>query len=455
MTFKDLFYNKNTTYLLESRYTRYVDIFQDFFKALKELLPGKPVSDIPPKVTYYLPSQNAYISEEEINHKIKKAIRILEREDRILWYLRLLKLGCYLNLITSVNKITGPEEKEPIKLPEYITSYLLKTSNKKVTELPAGMVLGMNYVIDDILRSCLGKLEHFLSLPIREIQEFQFVNQKPKEVFSYFEALEEKWKDEGGDREIDITEELNDGSIEQILSYNSNAYGWFNLKKAYCSKEGRSMGHCGNSPRQNTSDTVFSFRTIKKFKGNTTTIPHLTFIITNKGELTESKGRGNNKPIEKYHPYIVSLLSYKPPGTNKYLISAVKGGGYMPENNFFISDLTTKDMLVLIRTRPELIKESDIIAHIQSILRKGNDKLDKDAEELIKTKFYEMKDNGYSHPAIVGFLLPLMLEQGNEIPSFFYDLFKEYTVNNPTLRSSLADLLSKYNKEVPSFLLDS
>ena len=440
VTFKDLFYNKNTSYIVESRFPRYVDIFQDLFKTINRLHPSVKLPGI---------------SEEQISLKIKVAIRILEREDRILWYLRLLKLGCYLNLITSVNKITGPEEKEPIELPKYITSYLLKTSNKKVTELPAGMVLGMNYVIEDILRNCLTRLEHFLSLPIREIQEFQFANQKPKEVFSYFEALEEKWREEGGEREIDITGELNDGSIEQILSYDNNSYGWFNLKKAFCSREGKSMGHCGNSPRQNTNDTILSFRSLKKFKGNVISVPHLTFTVTGKGELIESKGRGNSKPNEKYHPYIVSLLSYKVPGSDEYLIRTIKGGGYMPENNFFISDLSTKSMLELIRVRPEFIKESDIIAHIQSILRRGNSKLDKDAEELIKIKFYEMKNNGYSHPAIVGFLLPLMLEQGNEIPNFFYDLFKEYTAHNSNIRANLADLLSKYNKKVPSFLLDT
>jgi hypothetical protein len=59
------------------------------------------------------------------------------------------------------------------------------------------------------------------------------------------------------------------------------------------------------------------------------------------------KGRGNDKPAAKYHPYIVELLRH-------HMIRGIKGGGYMPENNFSMSDLEPQTREQLIADKPEL-----------------------------------------------------------------------------------------------------
>ena len=59
------------------------------------------------------------------------------------------------------------------------------------------------------------------------------------------------------------------------------------------------------------------------------------------------KGGGNDKPAAKYHPYIVELLRH-------HLIRGIKGGGYMPENNFSMSDLDPQTREQLIAAKPEL-----------------------------------------------------------------------------------------------------
>jgi len=98
---------------------------------------------------------------------------------------------------------------------------------------------------------------------------------------------------------------------------------WVDLKKGECSDEAKAMGHCGNAGG-GTGDNIVSLRDSEGYA-------HLTFIL-NDGFLGEAKGRGNNKPSEKYHKPILELLKSKH-------IESIKGGGYKPENNFSFHDL--------------------------------------------------------------------------------------------------------------------
>lgn len=328
MTFKT-HYN---SYLVESRKSRYRDFFQDLLK-----------------VTTRQPN---YSIETTVDGIIDKAIVRLGREDRIMWYLRYIKNIMYIGdtVTKALNK--GVESEENIPLPDYVTHYFYKTANITIKELPLSSLRAILYMDVSREQDITDTLQHFLSLPIPEIINYKFENQKLKVILNHFKALEELWRENGGEREINITDDLRNGTIVQILSYNGGKEGWFNLKKASCREEGRSMGHCGNSPRSNTNDTILSFRSIKKHKGITLAIPHLTFILTDKGKLTESKGRGNNKPIAKYHPYIIDLLLLKDPSS--YLIKEIVGGGYMAQNNFCVADLSKENREILLKERPEL-----------------------------------------------------------------------------------------------------
>jgi hypothetical protein len=257
----------------------------------------------------------------------------------------------------TINKAQTQDIKnnELVTLPKYVTHYFYKTNNKTIKELSLSVLKTIDYKERSREVPVVDTLHHFLSLPVPEILEYRFENQKFESIVSTFKAYEEEWKEKGGGREIDITDDLRDGNIKQILSFNSGKDAWFDLKRASCRAEGQSMGHCGNNPRSRTNDTILSFRTIKRYKGITLSVPHLTFILNDEGELTESKGRGNDKPATKYHPYIIALLLLKDPqDSSSYLIKKIVGGGYKPENNFYLKDLSKENLTKLLAERPEL-----------------------------------------------------------------------------------------------------
>ena len=111
-----------------------------------------------------------------------------------------------------------------------------------------------------------------------------------------------------------------------------NGMAWYSLGSSSCGAEGKAMGHCGNVPSKQPYHDVLSLRTVHNIDGEEYHEPHLTFINdTRYNNLGEMKGRGNEKPSKKYHPAIVKLLNqgYFP-----------EGGGYAPESNFNLSDLS-------------------------------------------------------------------------------------------------------------------
>jgi hypothetical protein len=58
------------------------------------------------------------------------------------------------------------------------------------------------------------------------------------------------------------------------------------------------------------------------------------------------KGKNNDKPVAKYHPYIIELLKLS-------IIKHVAGGGYKPENNFSLMDLTDEQLDDLKLKKPD------------------------------------------------------------------------------------------------------
>src|SRR6266851_947531 len=89
---------------------------------------------------------------------------------------------------------------------------------------------------------------------------------------------------------------------------------------------------CGNVPSERPGDRILSLRRKVQRGDMVRWYPIATFILDRDGQLGEMKGRGNDKPAPKYHFYIVALLRH-------HMINGIKGGGYMPENNFAMEDL--------------------------------------------------------------------------------------------------------------------
>jgi hypothetical protein len=111
---------------------------------------------------------------------------------------------------------------------------------------------------------------------------------------------------------------------------------WVSLDKGRCDREGQAGGHCGNVGAKK-DDNILSLR-------DENNQVHLTFI-NNGGLLGEMKGRGNSKPSQQYHPAIIKLL------LSNY-VGSIDGGGYMPENNFSLSDLTPEEQDKIRKQKP-------------------------------------------------------------------------------------------------------
>jgi hypothetical protein len=205
-----------------------------------------------------------------------------------------------------------------------------------------------------IPRSISTSIQHWLSLPIPKLQTY-LKNVSPNEqwyvVARTVDEMENEWKQSAG-QWIDVTDDIKKGNIKEFINFGN--MGWFTLMRPYCEQEGKAMGHCGNKGAFAHTDTVLSLREMKKQKdGILLAKPYLTFILQSREFLGEMKGRGNQKPQEKYHPYILSLLTHKENG--KYLIKDIEGGGYLPEKNFDIEDFSYENLVKLTNERPYMV----------------------------------------------------------------------------------------------------
>lgn len=144
-----------------------------------------------------------------------------------------------------------------------------------------------------------------------------------------------------------------------------DGWAWQDINKSYCEKEGASMMHCGNVVGQTqTHQRIFSLR---KNVGGNDWIPFLTFIYNPQNKsLGEMKASGNTKPPAKYHPMIVKLLSAKDK-KRKPLIEWVKGGGYRPEANFQLSDLSAADIAKLKKSNKALFADRSVVLEFKDI----------------------------------------------------------------------------------------
>lgn len=246
--------------------------------------------------------------DEQIRMRLGFARSVLKKSDRIIWYLRYFKIFLIMRQL----------DQEIYKNKEVFAEL---EQDARRTAAKANIQITNNYDYSpQRLESVLG---HFLSLPISKIQNYRFLNQSYEEVLNQFTDWEEEWQQKTKGM---VQPQEGDKMIEKF----PDGYAWWLLSRGSCDLEAKAMGHCGNVPSEKYGDRILSFR---KNVYEDFWEPHLTFILDKNGRLGESKGRGNNKPTEKYHPYIAKLLM-KPS-----IIQGIKGGGYKPENNFKLTDL--------------------------------------------------------------------------------------------------------------------
>lgn len=282
------------------------------------------------------------LMKENIESEINWARSFLKREDRIVWYLRLIKIY-YTNILyqrypkdENIDS-TFPDDADNLALAKEKNTV---GRDLKKTEIKANTSARSI----DSLNRIKQELTHYLGQDIASIRDYIFSNEPPQVLFEKLEDLESEWQSKIGTETVQIQ----DGD-DLVMKFDGNM-GWWLLDRGGCRDEADAMGHCGNVPSQKSGDSILSFRT--QIEGKYWK-PHLTFILDGNGYLGEMKGRSNDKPAEKYHPYIIALLK------NEKLIKGIKGGGYMPQNNFSLDDLDERDREELIQINPNLMSVFD------------------------------------------------------------------------------------------------
>jgi len=223
-----------------------------------------------------------------------------------------------------------------------------------------------------------GQILDWLKSPIREEE---IVNLSD---YTFMEANDRaaEWHDNIKATGVIIHE---DGNV--LLTF-EDGYYWIDLETTESEAEAEAMGHCG---RTSYGDTLFSLRRKQS--------PHVTAAISWRdyhgtqdadGTIHQMKGRENKKPVEKYFPYIMELLSYPNVSdnvkvVNKYpQITNFSTNEYLSSEDFHITDLSLEDIEKLEKRNPELVRNSGFGLKIK-LYQKGaitGEELIKDVDDL-------------------------------------------------------------------------
>ena len=320
---------------------------------------------------------------DDFDFYLEWAKKALKRRDRIMWFMRLVRIHCAQEFLENESKLDKryPADLTPQKSGQAEDSAIFSKWGKFLIQERAryGFVPNVSAVRN--LKAFQRILEHYMSLPVPAIQNTVFQWQHPTVLLDEFGWAEKEWqesrshllkphpRDEGNDR---------DSGDEIVIDF-KNGWAWWKLGRSYCPEEAKAMGHCGNEAAgpDRPDDRILSLRRKVVIKGDTWWEPHLTFILdTDDDSLGEMKGRGNEKPAPQYHPYIIKLLESS-------LVKKVKGGGYLPEHNFRITDLPVKEQERLMELKPSLGtylfrlrkegKTPELVEDVGQALRFGHD----------------------------------------------------------------------------------
>jgi hypothetical protein len=171
-----------------------------------------------------------------------------------------------------------------------LTDLYITNIDKEYLESSLNNKIRTEFIDNDIF---LTTIIDWLKSPLRENEETNLNNYDF--ITAYQEA--ERWHNSLGDSATGHIE----NEIGNILMTFDDGYYWIDLETPYDKDEAEAMGHCGNTTE---GTTLYSLRKAKS--------PHVTMAVNEDDfTITQCKGRGNKKPIEKYHKYIVDLMVWE------------------------------------------------------------------------------------------------------------------------------------------------
>jgi hypothetical protein len=149
----------------------------------------------------------------------------------------------------------------------------------------------------------------------------------------------------GGD--IDFKEE--NEIVKRYPSDDGSEYYWVKIDSNFCDKESQRMGHCGRSARGNI---LYSLRSIKPYgKGHTISDSHVTIAYKPEDKkILQAKGKKNQKPSERYFPYIFDFIKYL--AENDQFLGF--GSEYASDEDYGWDEMTKEQIDYLYKLNPEI-----------------------------------------------------------------------------------------------------
>lgn len=205
------------------------------------------------------------------------------------------------------------------------------------------------------IREILDWLQH----PVTEKQDLRNL--------SFDEALEKakEWHNElqvlGGD--IDFTEPEKNTILKKYPKNSDGIeYYWVFIPSNYCDLESSRMGHCG---RTGYGNNLISLRSIKPYgKGHTISDSHVTIAYgVNDGIFYQIKGKKNNKPAEKYFPYVFDLIKSMSNNSINFNFEGF-GSEYGDNEDYGFQDMTNEEIRELYELKPSIFTDAESILAI-------------------------------------------------------------------------------------------
>ena len=215
----------------------------------------------------------------------------LKKNDRIIWWLRLVKvwiaIAAYHDYVTALpheyREPEGKERDEKIQRYRIRAETIIKKFNSKSKDWKFDissthdnhnnnpMFKTLDSLKKELVRHKHEDLKHFLEQSIPKIDNHIFGWEGWDKLKSLFVEYEEEY--------VATHKEVIDIEPDDILFLDvGGGFAWYDLDKPYCQKEGDAMGHCGNVTKKHLYDT-YTILSLRKKIDDKTVKPYATFIL--------------------------------------------------------------------------------------------------------------------------------------------------------------------------------
>lgn len=288
-----------------------------------------------------VPEELFKVGRVDYSRVIDWAMRVLKKNNRIIWFLRWYALRI---IYTTLNRRNPKDGYEKMKT---VLGGIAAKSGMDVDEL-----FITSKVTD--FGELISKLEHFFNehtvAAVPKIRNYSFQWQTPEKAVTDLEMLEEeiRIKQGGIDPKVLIRPDQIEKGAEKLIEF-PDGWVWWKLNTHSSREESRSGNNCGTCELNNS--TLLSLRRPIKIGKEVWWKSELTAELTEDNKIRQLR-HGNEKPDAEYHPYIMKLL----------LVANIDGlerPEYEPKSTFYVDDLSDEDQATLEEESPDLLKEPE------------------------------------------------------------------------------------------------